>query len=343
MHSTFTVFGIDFPAYYTFLMVGYTIVVMLAHREALKTGIDGNSFLDLALVLLLAGLIGARLLHVAADGYLDDYIHLCTDPYQVEGKFLPDAHKCTSDLECVAADRGELCHPEAGTCHQGRDCFRAFKFWYGGLAYYGGLGLAIPIGIWFMRRRKMSLWRVGDLAGWGIALGLAFGRTGCFFAGCCFGQVCQGDGAACLVFPAGSPAWDRHIELGLISRTAVESLPVVPTQVIEGGFSFLIFLFLYFVMRPRKKFHGELFFWYAILYAIGRFMVEFWRDDARGEILGISTSQALGIPLLIFGIVMLVKGYRGVGRQAVRATTDSGTDSAFDKENNDIQTPGPLN
>jgi phosphatidylglycerol:prolipoprotein diacylglycerol transferase len=320
VHDTFTILGMDFPAYFTLLMVGYTIVVFVAHRDALRTGIDGNDLLDLAMILIVAGIIGARLLHVVADGQFQDYVNLCTDPLQVKGETLPRGRVCATDDDCVKAEMGRLCHPEAGTCHQGRDCLRPLKFWYGGLTYYGGLALAIPVGIWFIRRRRMVLWKVGDLGGYGIPLGLVFGRLGCFLAGCCYGAVCESH--ACLAFPAGSPSWHHHVDAGWIPRSATESLPVIPTQLWEAGACLAIFAYLYFWRRTRKMFDGQLFFEYCMLYAVARFVIEFWRDDPRGGLLGLATSQTLGIPLFIFGAFMFIRGYRSVRARPAAGTTE---------------------
>lgn len=314
MYPTFHL-GLDFPAYFTLLMLGYTFVVRLAARDCERWGIDRNRLLDLALWLIAAGIVGSRLLHVVADGQLEDYVHLCTDPLQVKGETLPGGRKCTSDEQCRNAKfadfEAELCHPTAGTCHQGRDCLRAFKFWYGGLTYYGGLGLATLVGIVYIRRHRMPLWRIGDLAGYAIPLGLVFGRMGCFLAGCCFGEVCPYDHGG-VAFPAGSPAWTHHLELGLIGKRAPESLEVWPTQLWEAGACLAIFAFTFFWMRRHRKFDGQIFFVSMMLYAVARFVIEFWRDDPRGGLLGLATSQLLGIPLFAFGAFMYWReGRRG--------------------------------
>ena len=303
MYPTFHL-GLDFPAYFTLLMVGYTLVIRWGHRDWVRQGMNGNDMLDLALVLIAAGIIGARGLHVVADGYWDDYVHLCSDPFLVKGEVLPKNEKCAADEACeTRAPKGYgSCDPATGICHQPRDCLRPFKFWYGGLTYYGGLGLATLSAVWFMRRRRMPFWRFADLGGYAIPGGLVFGRVGCFLAGCCFGGTCPADWG--VAFPAGSPAWDRHVELGLITRRAAESLPVYPTQLWEAGACLAISLTMYFWLRPRRRFYGQVFFTSIMLYAVARFIIEFWRDDPRGEWLGLATSQLLSIPLFAFGAFM---------------------------------------
>ena len=180
MHSTFHLGPLDFPAYFTLLTIGYMAATLLAWRESWKLpGVDPNKFLDLAIVLLISGLLGARLLHVIADGHFMDYVNLCIDPMETTGRTLRSGRECTADAQCVDARLGEFCNLARGTCHQARDCLRAVKIWYGGLAFYGGLFLSIPVGIWYMRRHRDRLvfWRVADLAGFGIALGLVLAAS----------------------------------------------------------------------------------------------------------------------------------------------------------------------
>ncbi|MBM4352579.1 MAG: prolipoprotein diacylglyceryl transferase [Deltaproteobacteria bacterium] len=308
MHPTFHLGPLEFPAYFTFLTIGYLAAVMLAWRETFRTkGVDPNKMLDLAIVLLITGLLGSRILHVIADGHFDDYVNLCLDPFKVEGRTLPKGVPCITDAECLKGEVGELCNVATGQCHPGRDCLRTLKIWYGGLAFYGGLLLCIPVGIGYILRHKdkLDLWKMADLAGFGIPLGLILGRVGCWFAGCCFGEV---DHSGCgVVFPKFSPAWDRHIERGLIEKTAAAPLPVIPSQLIQIGLNAAIFLYCYWLFKKRKRFDGQVFWMFMLLYAVARFGIEFYRDDHRGIWLGdtLSTSQLLGIPVVIGAAVML--------------------------------------
>ena len=244
MHPVFYLGPLEFPAYFTFLTLGYTLAVLLAHRESLKIPhlVSPVKLIDLSMILLFAGLLGARIMHVLADGYLTEYINLCVDPLATKALPAPEGFRCLSDGACVAKDLGELCNTAAGTCHQGQDCLRTLKFWYGGLAFYGGLVLATLVAIWYMRRYRTQIQfpAMADLAGFGIALGLVFGRLGCWLAGCCFG--CLAHTGPAVTFPRNSPAFDRHLDLGLLTRHAHESLPVVPVQLYQLGANLLVFL-----------------------------------------------------------------------------------------------------
>jgi len=295
------------PAYFTLLMVGITAGILFGHREGMRRGLDGNTIIDLGLLMLLCGLLGSRILHVLADGHFWDYVHLCTDPSQLKGLALAGGRTCASDAQCLQAGLGDLCDPSSGLCRQSRDCLRVLKIWYGGYVFYGGLVLCIPVGIWFVRRRGQSVWAMGDMTGIGIPLGLVFGRLGCFLAGCCFGGTTEGPTG--IAFPRFSPAWDRHLKDGLVESNTLHSLAVHPTQLYEAAAALAITAWCLWLYRRGRHFTGEVFFHFVALYATFRIAVEFIRADDRGEWLWgtITTSQLVSLPLLAWAIWVLVR------------------------------------
>ena len=123
---------------------------------------------------------------------------------------------------------------------------------------------------------------------------LVCGRLGCFFAGCCYGAPCSGP--LCITFH------DAH-------SLAPLCVPLFPTQLIESGGEFLIFGAL-ILLRPSKKFDGQLFWFYPLFYAVLRFILEFFRGDAvRGLYFGgiISTSQLIAVLMFCISLAMLWK------------------------------------
>ena len=277
------IFGEPIPAYFTLLLVGFAVATWLCARLAKREGIDPNTFIDLGLFSVIFGVLGARALHVLADGYFWDYVHLCTDPTQVAWQITPA--QC-GEAEGAWDSVREVCQPTE------RDCFAWAAFWRGGLAYYGGLIAAAIFGVWFLRRESVPMRQGADIAGIGICVGLVFGRIGCFLGGCCFGV--HTDHPFGLRFPSFSPASESQWREGLLSAPSLESLPVHPTQLYEAIGCLAIVAFLLW-LRPRKRFQGQVILAFIALYAILRFVLEFWRADERGEFLGLSTSQALGI------------------------------------------------
>jgi phosphatidylglycerol:prolipoprotein diacylglycerol transferase len=66
-----------------------------------------------------------------------------------------------------------------------------FKIWNGGLVFFGGFVMAVIAVAIYLKIKKLNLWLIADIISPGIALGHALGRLGCFFAGCCYGKVCD--------------------------------------------------------------------------------------------------------------------------------------------------------
>jgi phosphatidylglycerol:prolipoprotein diacylglycerol transferase len=106
-----------------------------------------------------------------------------------------------------------------------------------------------------------------------------------------------------------------------------------PTQLYESFASLLIFLFLIW-LHKRKRFTGQVIATYAVLYGLLRFLVEFVRDDPRGDILGLttltglSTSQLISLLVVLGGVVFLFLRSRRVNRDGSGATTPRAADAA---------------
>jgi phosphatidylglycerol:prolipoprotein diacylglycerol transferase len=67
------------------------------------------------------------------------------------------------------------------------------RIWEGGIVLYGGIitGMLAFLAFYhlFLKKAGVSLWRLADVAGPALALGIALGRVGCFLNGCCYGHV----------------------------------------------------------------------------------------------------------------------------------------------------------
>src|SRR5206468_5307613 len=126
----FRQFGIAFPSYFVLLLTGFVFAGIAAAITVRREGLDPDVMIDTNLAMLLAGVVGARLLHVLADGYFWDYVHLCTNPQLVDWKI--------NQASCVDPKAGyngvwdaakSVCHPAS------KDCFAWARFWAGGLTY----------------------------------------------------------------------------------------------------------------------------------------------------------------------------------------------------------------
>ena len=77
----------------------------------------------------------------------------------------------------------------------------------------------------------------------------------------------------------------------------------------------IVFFFLLW-LHKRKKFSGQVILAYAFIYATVRFLIEFVRDDPRGDIFGLttltglSTSQMIGIVVGIGALILMIVRWR---------------------------------
>lgn len=167
------------------------------------------------------------------------------------------------------------------------------KFWKGGLVFYGGLIGAVSVSWYYMVKHKLPIWQVADVLAPCLALGQAVGRWGCFFAGCCYGVQTDVPWAITFIDP---------------KSLAPLNVALHPTQIYLSLNALIIFGVLVW-LRKRKSFNGQVFWVYGILYSIGRFIIEFYRGDDRGYAVPdiLSTSQFIGIFVLIFSIFMLAR------------------------------------
>ncbi len=167
-----------------------------------------------------------------------------------------------------------------------------------GGVYYGGLIGGLITGIYFFRKYKLPVWKVGDIAAPHIALGQFFGRLGCFSAGCCYGKQC-----AC--------GWGItfHSEFAHNVVGTPLGIPLYPTQLMHAFSNLFIFLILRFYFYPKKKFEGQILWFYVLFYSITRFIIEFFRGDTvRGFVFGtLSTSQFISLVMFFIAIFMLYK------------------------------------
>jgi phosphatidylglycerol---prolipoprotein diacylglyceryl transferase len=167
----------------------------------------------------------------------------------------------------------------------------AFKIWEGGLVFYGGLILAAVVSIIYMKWHQLPIWKFADLSSPSIALGLFFGRIGCFFAGCCYGKETSLPWSVVFKDP---------------NSLARLNVPLHPTQLYEAAVGIVIFFFLIW-WEKRKSFDGQTFWVFTLLYSVTRFLIEMLRGDPRGFIFQdlLSTSQGIGIFLAILSLFML--------------------------------------
>jgi len=202
------------------------------------------------------------------------------------------------------------------------DFIRSGGVFYGG--FLGGLAVAailIPL-------YKMNFWKVADAFAPAVALGQFFGRQGCFAAGCCWGK------------PTDLP-WGVHFSekghamtgVPIYDATTGAALHLHPTQLYESFAMLAVFALLYYLHR-HKKFNGQILITYMILYPLIRFTIEFFRDDPRGDLFGItsmtglSTSQIISLLVAVGAAIFLFMRLRRASNIKTQAAGDDSAASA---------------
>jgi len=176
-----------------------------------------------------------------------------------------------------------------------------------GGVFYGGLILAVTVALLYIRRIGLPLWTTCDVFAPGIALGHVVGRFGCFFAGCCYGKP--------TTLPWGITFTDPFAAANVGTPLGV---PLHPTQLYEAGAEAIILIVLLATEKKGRPFAGRTFWLYMLLYAISRFIIEFFRGDERGAVGIFSTSQFISLLLVPLAIAMLVYLSRAVVAPAPR-------------------------
>ena len=192
----------------------------------------------------------------------------------------------------------------------------SLDFLRSGGVYYGGLIGGFLTVVLLIKFYKLPFWKVADAFAPAVALGQAFGRQGCFAAGCCWGKPT-------------TMWWGVHFTEKGNEYTGVpiaNNVHLHPTQLIESFTMFAVFGLLVWLHRT-KKFDGQVLIAYGIIYAIFRFLIEFIRDDPRGDLFGLttmtglSTSQLASLVVAAAAIVFMVMRLRSAGTKADGAET----------------------
>ena len=234
--------------YGVMLAAAYLLGLQLAIVRARKAGLDSGRMLDLGVYIVIAALVGAKLLLLVVN-----FEYFRNNPDEI----------------LVLARSGGV--------------------------FYGGLIMATLVAFWYMKRHGLPVWTTCDMFAPGIALGHVIGRVGCLMAGCCYGRETNVPWAITFrdTFAAANVGTPLNV-------------PLHPTQLYEAGAELMILVLLLATERKGRPFPGRTFWAYMLLYAISRFIIEFYRADERGIIMGMSTSQFISVVLVPLSVLMLL-------------------------------------
>lgn len=272
MHPVlFEIAGYPLHLYAVMIATGFVVGIWLAARYGERVGLDRDMILDLCWWLLVSGLVGSRLAFIVVNW--EQYYYPCVDVAHFNELF----------------PRNPITE---------RDCTRLLRFWNGGLVFYGGVIGAMLTMVWFLRREQVPVLKVADALIPSLALGQFFGRLGCLAAGCCWGKPT--DAAWGIQFPSRTMLFQQHFDSGLVAATDTLTHAVHPTQLYDAFGGLLLFGILV-AIRQRKRWHGQVFVSWLLIYPLFRSTVEIFRGDDRErgflfEIVSEPLNQALGLP-----------------------------------------------
>ncbi len=166
-----------------------------------------------------------------------------------------------------------------------------------GATFYGGLigGIVTFLAVYFIAGRirlkkgeaLQTIPVLSRIAAGSIGVAHACGRIGCLFAGCCHGRV--------------TDAWYGIYHVDLEQKA-------VPLQLFEAIFLLLLTALMTWRLVKGKK--GNLML-YLALYAVWRFVIEFFRADDRGAtvVSFLSPSQLVAIGMFLVGGGFFLYGF----------------------------------
>ncbi|MGE6630171.1 prolipoprotein diacylglyceryl transferase [Bacillus sp. NPDC077027] len=178
------------------------------------------------------------------------------------------------------------------------------KIWNGGIAIHGGLIGAVLTAIIFTKVRKLSFWKVADIAAPSILLAQAIGRWGNFI-----NQEAHGEAVSRAFLE------NLHLPEFMINQMYIDGVYYHPTFLYESLWNIVGVLILILLRRTSLR-RGEIFLSYLIWYSIGRYFIEGMRTDSLMLTEHLRVAQMISIVILVTAILLIlirrVKGYASI-------------------------------
>lgn len=162
-----------------------------------------------------------------------------------------------------------------------------FKIWEGGLAIHGGLLGATLVGISYSKKKKVSFWMIADTVAPSIVIGQIIGRWGNFMNQKAYGGIVNRTFLSSF-----------HLPSFIIDQMYIDGAYRQPTFLYESLWNLIVLGILLFV-SSKKKFTGQIFLLYIILYSVGRFWIEGLRTDSLMLTQNLRIAQILSTVLII--------------------------------------------
>jgi len=256
----FKIGNFELHTYGVMLAAAFAVGFFVAVKNGKKRNLDFDQIYSLTIVIIFSSIIGARLAYVIF--HLEEF----------EGRWL------------------DIISPIQSTGQIG----------ISGMVALGGVVCAVIVSLIYVKKKNISAADATDALTPSLALGLAIGRVGCFFNGCCFGKECH--------LP-----WGMSFPKGSISHYVYGDIPLHPTQIYAVIYNLLIFAVL---MRTAKipGLRGMQFPVFLVLYGIFRGMNESLRyygghEEGMRLFGSITFSQLVSIVFVLSGLIILIYNY----------------------------------
>ncbi|MGA5689946.1 prolipoprotein diacylglyceryl transferase [Cytobacillus pseudoceanisediminis] len=167
------------------------------------------------------------------------------------------------------------------------------KIWNGGIAIHGALIGSVITAYVFAKKRKISFWKLADIAAPSIILGQAIGRWGNFM-----NQEAHGREVSRAFLE------NMYLPEFIVDQMYINGAYYHPTFLYESIWNIIGFIILILLRRANLR-RGELFLSYVIWYSIGRFFVEGLRTDSLMLTENLRIAQTISIVLIIGALVLI--------------------------------------
>lgn len=165
--------------------------------------------------------------------------------------------------------------------------------WHGGMTLYGGIAGGLAAGVLFLRRHRLPVLRVLDLAAPGLALGLVLGRISDLIIGDHLGR------------PTGLPWGFRYVGDDPPGVAPPIGAVVHPVALYDTLLVTVLFVVLVlFLRRPRA--HGSAAALFALWYASDRLLLDFLRTDPT-RAFGLTGTQLASLGVLVVTTAWLLR------------------------------------
>jgi phosphatidylglycerol:prolipoprotein diacylglycerol transferase len=177
-----------------------------------------------------------------------------------------------------------------------------FSLQFQGLTSFGGLVFGVGYLVFYAKRKHVDLIGLFDSFAPGYLVAHAIGRVGCLLNGCCYGRVTN------MGFPLGVPIAPNNPELH-------QPAQIYDSLMVLAGCGLLLLL----ERRGWRK--GQAYCAGLVVYAVSRFIYEYWRDPENAPPLvgtPVTEAQAAAIVITLVGVIgFIIYGRKRSPREAM--------------------------